>query len=156
MLPKWHILFGAIASVILFFFHFLQWQILIFFLSSFLIDADHYVIYAIKRKEKNLIKVYNAFKKLDKKQSAPNFKGKRVFFLCIFHTYEFLFLFSILAISCRIAFFILMGFLFHILTDITFSKDRKSYLKAISICYHIKKNIKKRKNFGELRIWKLV
>ncbi len=122
MLPKWHVLFGAIFS-------FLIWLIFpsvrgyasVIFFASFLIDFDHYFIYVYRKKDLNLKKAYIYFLKLKLKinnllKQRKNVKAP----LCLFHTVEFLLLILILSFVNEFVFFIFIGFLFHSLLDIMY------------------------------------
>lgn len=152
MLPKWHALFAVILFYILF--PTLSWWALIVAASSVLIDADHYIIFCIKRKSTNLCKAYTDFKELDKKQDNKRFKGKYLFFLCVFHTYEFLFLLFLFSFYNNALLLVLTGFLFHVVTDICYITSTHSkrylsaYFKAISLVYHL--FTRNKKSFGEI------
>lgn len=90
MLPKWHLLFGAIFSLILYLI-FPQigiFNISLIFLSSILIDFDHY-LWTIKRKKYfNLKEVYLWNKNLPKNHKPITH---------IFHTIEFIIFIAILS-----------------------------------------------------------
>jgi len=111
MLPKWHILFGAIFSLI---FYKISPQINIFqasliFLSSVLIDFDHY-LWVIKRKGYfNLKTAYYWHKSLPLRHKP---------IMEIFHTIEFIIFILILSYFFKIFYFILVGMLFHSLLDL--------------------------------------
>jgi hypothetical protein len=149
MLPKWHILIGAIFSLIIFFlFPYLGLlNILIIFLSTFLIDIDHYFCYSINRKEFDIIKAYNIgvvmrerYRKLSKKDKL---KQKRPIF--VFHGIEFILLLAILSYFYSLFLFILLGTLIHLLLDYSemiYYKDPLSF--KISQIYLFIKNKKRR------------
>src|SRR3989344_2064766 len=91
MLPKYHALLGFIFSAIVFLI-FPQIKLigaLIIFLSSFLIDVDHYLYYIIIKKDFSLKNAYNYH--LDIRNN--NKKGK----IRLFHTAEFLIVLLILS-----------------------------------------------------------
>lgn len=110
MLPKWHLLFGAIFSLILYLI-FPQigiFNISLIFLSSILIDFDHY-LWTIKRKKYfNLKEVYLWNKNLPKNHKPITH---------IFHTIEFIIFIAILSFYFNF-FFILIGIIFHSVLDI--------------------------------------
>lgn len=109
MLPKYHILFGAIFSLILYFlFPISIFQGSLIFLASVFIDVDHYFWYVFKKKDWNLIKTHYFLKN----------KGRGTRKLMIFHTIEFHILFVILGLIWPIFYYILIGMIFHSLIDI--------------------------------------
>ena len=111
MLPKSHILFGAIFSLILYlvFPNLSILNISLIFLSSVLIDFDHYVLGAMRNKTLNLKKIYFWYKSLGKKHKP---------IMNIFHSIEFIVLTGILAFYFNFFFFILIGIIFHSILDL--------------------------------------
>jgi len=125
MLPKYHIIFGFLFSLILFiFFPFIGLGgFLIIFASSVLIDVDHYVYYLFKNKIFSINKAYNYFFEKRKKLLAKNLKEKIVNqanpLMYIFHGIEVLLIFFILGLFVnKIFLFIFMGFSFHLFLDV--------------------------------------
>ena len=121
MLPRWHIFFGAIFTIII-------WiaapqtnliYIALIFLSSFLIDFDHYLNVAIKTRKVRLKHALEYHKHLGKIEESENKKGlrKRGDFH-IFHTIEFHLLIAILAFLWTPFFYIFIGMIFHSLLDL--------------------------------------
>ena len=120
MLPKYHIIIGAIASITIFFlFNLTLMQTLVIFLSSILIDIDHYLLFIIKEKNLSLKKAYNWFYERRKKwltiSKQEKEKYKRPFF--ILHGIEFWLLLSILANYINLIWFILIGISIHMILD---------------------------------------
>jgi len=120
MLPKHHIIFGAIISLVLYLFTTLTLtQTLIIFLSSFLLDFDHYIFYFIKTKDfsfKNAIKYH--IKKRKKWLKLP--LNKRNCFkhtILLFHGIEFWAILIILSALNSIFLFILLGIAIHMSLD---------------------------------------
>ena len=108
MLPKTHAIAGAIFSILLYYiFHLTFFQASLIFLSSFLIDFDHYVWYVIMKKDFNLKKSYDFF------NQDPY--EKRIMLL---HTVEFLLLVFMFSYIWNIFLFVLYGMLFHSILDI--------------------------------------
>ena len=124
MLPKKHIILGA-------FFFLLVWILfpkigfsgsLIIFASSVLIDVDHYIYYIIKKRNLSLSKAYkwylknkNVLIKMNKNQRKEIYSG-----LCFLHGIEaiaILFLLTVLFPMQKVTLFILIGFIFHEITD---------------------------------------
>jgi len=120
MLPKYHILFGFVFSYILIlFFHFTLFSGIIIFLSSVLIDFDHYLIYAMKGKF-NLIKNYKEHKTWTAKRESLSInerkKYKKQIFL--FHGVETYLLFFILSFIHPLFLYIFLGIMLHIIVDL--------------------------------------
>lgn len=121
MLPRWHILLGAIFTAVLFALapnlpkiHF----ILVFF-SSFLIDFDHYLTHGIKTGTWHLGKSIENHKKMLIKQKQEAAKGirKRGDFH-LFHTVEFHILVGLFGFLWIGFFFVFIGMIFHSLLDL--------------------------------------
>ncbi len=120
MVPKIHILIGGLVSVlIVYFFNVSIFGGLLIFLSSFLIDFDHYVYYVFKEKDLNPFNsVKWFFRKRDKwfKLSVLERKGyKRGIF--IFHGIEFLLLLFLVSWFYPVFYYVIFGILIHIFLD---------------------------------------
>lgn len=121
MLPRWHILFGAIFSIIV-------WiavptidylYIIFIFLSSFLIDFDHYICSAFKTKKLGLFHSFEYHKDMDRQAKADLAKGiKEKGDFHIFHTIEFHILVGLFGLISTPFFYIFLGMIFHSLLDI--------------------------------------
>jgi len=123
MLPRWHILLGAIFTTVI-------WiaapqinliNLALIFLSSFLIDFDHYLASLIKTKKWKLSDSFRYHKKQlakENKEIARGLKRKGDFHL--FHTIEFHILIGIMGIFFRPFLYIFMGMMFHTLLDIIY------------------------------------
>ena len=121
MLPRWHILFGGIFSLLI-------WIVapktkLIFilsvFLSSFLIDLDHYLSSVFRTKRLSLFHAFEYHRKIDElelKKKKQGIREKGDFHL--FHTIEFHILIGILGLYWIGFFYIFLGIIFHSLIDI--------------------------------------
>lgn len=118
---KWHLLFGFVASYILVqFFNFSLLSGLIIFLSSWMIDGDHYLWYLFEMKEKNPIKAlmwYN--KNIDKWFKMP-FKEREKFKrgVFIFHSIGFWALLLILSFIHPVFLWVLIGVMVHMAADL--------------------------------------
>jgi len=122
MLPKTHILFGAIFSIILYLlFQITPFQATIIFFASVLIDFDHYMLYALN-KNLSLKKAFNYHKNLPKNHKP---------IMHIFHTIEFSLLIILIYFLISnpplksLILFTLIGMLFHTsldLIDIQYNK----------------------------------
>ena len=120
MLPKYHILYGAIFS-------FLIWAIFqisieyafLIFLASFLIDVDHYAVYVIRKGNWSLSKANKYFLEMHGVIKGYDKKGEKAKApLVVLHTVEFLIFMAILSFFSQILFFIFIGFIFHSFLDI--------------------------------------
>ncbi len=121
MLPRWHILFGAVFTF-LFFIAAPQtklfYLILVFF-SSFLIDFDHYLCSVFKTKKLGLFHSFEYHKKLRKEEERKKHLGlKEKSDFYIFHTIEFHILIGLLSFFWIGFFYIFLGMVFHSLLDL--------------------------------------
>jgi len=153
MFPKYHIFFGFIFSLILhlFFSQVNLFAALIIFLSSFLIDIDHYLFFIMNKKEKNFIRAYKKamlskkkYYKLSKKQRKIN-QG-----YYIFHGIEFLIILFLLGFFIhKFFYFILLGCVFHLFLDyleVFTQYQKKRKLSLIFDYFDFKKSNKPLKN----------
>lgn len=133
MLPRSHILFGMIFS-------FLIWLLFpitlldasIIFLSSFLIDIDHYLLYMLRKKDFSLSHAYKYFYKTGMK--VLNSKKKLKCPISFMHTAEFLILLAILSIFSHYLFLVFIGFLFHSILDIVMMiKKNRMHAREFSL-----------------------
>ncbi|MBS3098803.1 hypothetical protein J4462_01175 [Candidatus Pacearchaeota archaeon] len=121
MYPRSHILFGAIFTLIIWYIspEISPLYLALIFLSSFLIDFDHYLSSVIKTKEYSLKKsfIYHN-KKLEeeKREIARGIRKKSDFHL--FHTIEFHVLVGLLGLFWSGFFYIFIGMIFHSLLDV--------------------------------------
>ena len=123
MLPKYHIIFGFLFSLILWIiFPFIGLLgFLIIFVSSVLIDADIYLYYVFTKKNFNLI---NAMKYYSKKRKEVLLlpmeqRAKKQGNIRIFHGIEVLLILFLLGFFInKIFLFIFIGFSFHLFLDL--------------------------------------
>jgi len=148
MLPSKHIILGFVSSLVLFFiypeFGFLG--IAIIFLSSFLLDFDHYLYYIFKKRDSSLKRAYNYFLKLRDFFGAAD-KGKKYKKpILIFHGVEFFIVLVLLTFFAPLFQFVLFGSLIHISLDFIDSYiNNKPIEYKISQIYNLIKN-KNKKN----------
>lgn len=122
MLPRWHILLGALfTSLIWIVFPKTQWYYLaIVFLSSFLIDFDHYAASVLKSKKilslGQSYKYHDKLYQLEKKEEKRGIRRKSDFHL--FHTIEFHILILILGIFFPLFLYVFIGVVFHSILDL--------------------------------------
>jgi len=110
MLPKWHILFGLLFSLILYFFFSVSLlNSSVVLLSSVIIDVDHYLFYVKRKKNWSLRKSYEWNFGLRKKHKP---------ILHIFHVVEFIILICASSYFLNIFLFVFIGILFHSIFDL--------------------------------------
>jgi hypothetical protein len=121
MLPRKHIILGAI-------FTFIIWILApnisfiylgLIFLSSFLIDFDHYICAVIRTKSLSLRKAFEYHDNLletEKREVKKGMKKRSDFH--IFHTIEFHALIGLLGIIFVPFLYVFMGMIFHSLLDV--------------------------------------
>ena len=123
MLPKYHIFFGFLLSFALFLFlpNITLIEVGIVFLSSFLIDVDHYFYYVFNRKNVNPKKAVNYFFDKRKKANKMNLKERNKFYscFCFLHGAEVLIILFISGIFISKYFLLIcIGFMFHLFLDL--------------------------------------
>jgi hypothetical protein len=140
MYPRYHIIFGFILSIVLF----LVFPAInligagIIFLSSFLIDADHYIYCLFKKRDLNFSHALKHFIDARKKISRmPKSKRKDYYSgFCFLHGIEILIIFLLLGISLsRYFLFVFIGFALHIVLDISEELYYHQRIDKISLIY---------------------
>lgn len=153
MLPKYHIILGFIFSLFLFIiFPQIKFSgFLIIFLSSFLIDIDHYFYYIYRKKDFSLKNAYNWFVKyINKYKKLPKNKRNNVYIaVCIFHGIEVIIILGLLINFSKIFLFIITGFLFHYLSDYVGALYNNEETHNLSLIYHLIK-IQKSRNIEDI------
>lgn len=147
MLVKYHIFLGFILSLILF-------LILpnigligagVIFLSSFLIDFDHYAYYVLKKKDTSLRRALKYFFANRKKLISMKVKERKKFYSGFFflHGIESLIILFIAGIFISKYFLLIfIGFTFHIFLDIieeTYNNFRMDKISTIYDWFKFKK-----------------
>jgi hypothetical protein len=121
MLPRWHILYGGLFTLLIWFFsqNLNPIYLILVFLSSFLIDFDHYIVAVHRTKKYRLKHSFNYHKEAEKKflkNKAKGIREKTDFHL--FHTIEFHVLLALLGMIWIGFFYIFIGMFFHSLLDL--------------------------------------
>jgi len=122
MFPRWHIILGAIFTAVI-------WLVapqinfsylVLIFLSSVLIDLDHYICAVKNTKKLSLKNAITHCEKLFLNQKKEISKGIRRKFpeFHFFHTIEFHILLGLLSVFWIGLFYIFIGMVFHSLLDI--------------------------------------
>ncbi len=140
MLPKYHLLFGFLFSLILFLvFPFIKFSgFLIIFASSVLIDVDHYIYYILAKKNFSLKNAYKYFLEKRKKHilSTKLAKAKINPAMYFFHGVEILLILFIFGIFInKIFLFIFIGFIFHLFLDVLEQVYYGLIIAKISLVY---------------------
>jgi len=121
MLPKWHVVYGTIFTFV-FAVIFPKVEIIylgLIFLSSVLIDFDHYVVGARKIKSWNIGEVLRYHEVTLNKYDEERARGiRRKFDFHIFHAVEFHIIIFLLGFLWVGFFYIFIGMIFHSILDI--------------------------------------
>jgi len=121
---KVHFLLGIIFIILLYFLFYpiiSLFGLLVIFLSSFLIDIDHYFYYIYKKRDFSLIRAYKWYMTtMHRFCSLPPEKQKKLYIgFYIFHGIEILIILFLLGFYVsKIFIFVLIGFFFHLSTDL--------------------------------------
>tara|TARA_Y100000310_G_scaffold158082_2_gene157518 strand:+ start:1988 stop:2425 length:438 start_codon:yes stop_codon:yes gene_type:complete len=120
MLPRWHIFWGGIFTILVWAFSEVSYlNLSLIFFSSFLIDFDHYLSSAMKTKKLGLRRAFQYYKDEDKVARSERSRGiRRRGDFHLFHTLEFHVLVGVLSLLYIQFFFIFIGMVFHSLLDI--------------------------------------
>ena len=141
MFPRVHFILGIIfAATLLYLFPQIGlFGAILIFLSSFLIDVDHYIFYVIIEKDLSLSNAYNwhlmnrkKMKKLSKKERRKH-KNEILFF----HGLEPLIILYFLSLFYLPFMFILIGFTFHLVLDIFDEIRTNRRVDKISLIYDL-------------------
>jgi len=133
MYPQNHILIGILFSLMIFpIFGIIP--AIVAFLSSFLIDFDHYTSYVFQNKSKRDFSLKKAFdwhvKRIWEKQKVKPFT--------FFHFVEILFIIFFIGIKIEIFLYVFLGFAIHIPFDIYYEiKLRKFRLEKYSLLFYL-------------------
>ncbi len=151
MLPKTHIIFGALFSALLYLSK-INTNILFLlgiFLSSFLIDFDHYLYYVVKTKDFSVFRAIKKMRKISKnisKTKKDNSK-KYSYGVYIFHGIEALLAVFIISKFYPLFFSVLIGMSFHLLLDYIEKLSHPMYPSKFSVILDFYM-AKKLKNIG--------
>jgi len=147
MLPKYHMAIGAIVTSTIYIIYPLTLiQAAIIFLSSFLIDVDHYMLYVVKNKDfslRNARRYFFSHRKRWLKLSVGERKNyKRHLF--IFHGIELWIPLVLLANYFPLIWFVLTGLAIHIFLDyIDYYYFKEPFYPKFSQLYVYQTNKKK-------------
>lgn len=129
MLPRWHIVLGILFTILLAFIApgIKISGLALIFLSSVLIDLDHYLASIMKTRKFGLKSSFDYYKKVEKQlEKDKKNRIRKKYDFHFFHTLEFHILIALLGILYSPFFYIFIGMTFHSLLDIydLMKKDR--------------------------------
>ena len=140
MRPITHLILGIALALVIFLVYpsigIISLTIIV--LSSVLIDIDHYIYYIFKKKKINPIIAYRWYVCNRKKCCSMTKEQKEKVHLgtCFLHGIEILIILSILGnFVSPIFYFILIGFTFHLVSDLVGELIRYEGFKGISVIY---------------------
>jgi len=147
MLVKNHLIINLIISLILLIF-INPFYVLIFFLASVLIDADHYLYYIFAKKRFSLKSAYNwnVIERQKFQELSMEEKKKHRYFIFIFHSLEVLIFLLALSLYIPIFFFVAFGFFIHLIEDsiiaVKFKYLKRKLFLSYAIYLHVKNKVK--------------
>lgn len=146
---KWHVLFGFVASYLLvYFFHFSFLSGAIIFLSSFMIDFDHYLWYGFLMGDWDPKNAINWGLKVEKKWAATPLIERKKFQrgIFVFHSLFFWIILALLSFYLHTFFlWVLIGVMIHMVADFSdlLYKKEPLYNKILPCLVVIKNKGKK-------------
>ncbi|MFA5173831.1 MAG: hypothetical protein WC438_01470 [Candidatus Pacearchaeota archaeon] len=146
MFPQKHILINLIISLIFLLFM-PPTGVLIFFLSSFLIDVDHYIYYVIVKRKLSLKSAYNWFKIKHYKSLKLSVEERKKHRQCIIflHGIEPLLVIFLLSKVYPLLIYVVLGFTVHLIEDLYIERKLGTAMHKVSLIYSIYDHILKRK-----------
>ena len=146
MFPKTHIIINLLISIILLFL-LPPLGVLILFLSSFLIDVDHYLYYVVVKKRFSLKSAYNWFRLHGQKfkQLSFNEVKKHKQGILILHGMEPIIFLALLSKFFPLLIFVVLGFILHLIEDLIVERKLGTAEYKLSVVYSIYDHILKRK-----------
>jgi len=149
MNPFFHLILGGIFSLILYFSGVsLEFSLVIFVSSFFLIDLDHIFLFVLEKKSINPIKFWDHSSQIREKWlSMPESKKKLYKYpIFLFHNVEFLLILSLLSFFSSLFFMVFVGCFFHLIVDYIdlFLRKEPLYPK-FSFLLTLKRNKNKKK-----------
>jgi len=139
MLPKKHFLYGLIFSLVIYLiFPINLLEATIIFISSFVLDLDHYLYFIFREKTFGLKKAYQRFIEKGKKFKGLSKEEKKRYVAGFYalHGIEPLIILGILGYFISSYFyFILIGFAFHLILDYIHCIQEFHYPLKISVIW---------------------
>ena len=150
---KWHILIGFTASYILIqFFNFPLSTGIIIFISSWLIDIDHYLWYTFEAKDPNPFHAIKWYLKSIPRWHNLSFKEREKFKRGVFilHGISFWIILTILSFVQEIFLWILIGVTIHMVADLIDLTRRGEPLYNKILPYYVIRRNKNKKRLDKL------
>ncbi len=122
MLPKWHVLYGFVFSLLLvYFFNFSLFAGFVIFMASVFIDMDHVLLYFLKTKNLNPWKFYSwsMFQRQEWFRLTNEERKMYKFPHFVLHGIELIIVLIVLSYLHMFFFWVLLGILLHFILDIT-------------------------------------
>jgi len=133
-----HLLISSVLAAIIYPSH--GWKVLLILVGGVLIDIDHYIWYACKYRNFNIVKSYRFYLKNLETNNFSNVYG----LLLVFHTAEFLLAMSLFSFYNEYALLFTIGLLTHYIADLIFTLSvAKRFVANHSIISWILKNKQK-------------
>lgn len=130
-----HIKYSAPASVSLIPFIGLN-KSLVFFISSLIIDIDHWIDYIFRFKNASIKKMINYYGELF--ANRDNLTKKKFVGLSVLHTVEFFIFVYFLSLKYPLLVYVLWGFVFHLMLDVVYLVRYKiQFIRAYSIIEYL-------------------
>ena len=111
MLPKTHFMTSAIMAASLY--PAFGWKVLFVMAAGTLIDADHYLLFILKKRKFNIIDAYNYFRYSNCSAILKND-------IILLHTIEVLIVLAVLSLYSEIFLMATLGVLLHIILDVIY------------------------------------
>lgn len=148
MMPKWHLLYGAIFAALLYLItDYTLIATLTVFLASVFIDLDKAVLFTLKQKSLNPVSFWEHGKAQRKKWVKIKNKNKLKHPLRFLHGVEAFLVLILLSFLHQVFFWIFLGFFLHILLDtIDYLRHEEDAFTKLSLIYTIVTN-KNKKSF---------
>lgn len=130
MLPRWHVLLGAlfVGGLYLLVPDLAWYNYFLLFFASVFIDVDHYIAAGLKTGSWRLSDALEYYATQGDQVQLDQKKGiRKVYDFHIFHTIEFHVLIALLSVWWQPAFYLFIGMTFHTLLDI-FTLLHRDYL----------------------------
>ncbi len=120
MRPKYHVLYGFIVFLMLFFvFRTSLINALVFFVSTVFVDLDHYLFYVFKKKKFSLKSAVSWYVHKEKKfkKLPADLRKKTYSCFCFFHGAEWILFSFVFGFFFQIFFYVSFGLAFHLVLD---------------------------------------
>lgn len=137
MMPKWHILYGAIFAAILYFItDYSLIAVSVVFLASVFIDLDKAILFTLKEKSINPVRFWEHGKNGHKRWKSVKNKREYKHNIRFFHGLEVFLVLILLSFVHTVFLWIFLGFFLHVLLDlIHYIENGEDVFLKLSIIY---------------------